>query len=202
MLAKYEFIIKRSDSTTDIFNHYLSYKTTPCKTMNIIEITILQETKSFWSVAQQGLSWKNGVRTCNYKYVSNTGTERVSENHRVWNQGNGRRSESSVVKDLSQVWNGRSDMKYVLSTCCGVTVPLSSWRLFRQSEHVCVCVWVYEWAQGCTQLRSTEVCEVSLTKNLRGKPAKTRLEKAKRILATCVPLTWASSFNVVVNWVL
>jgi len=89
---------------------------------------------------------------------------------------------SSVRKvgSLSQVWNGRSDMKHVLSTYCGVTVPLSSRRLVRQSN-------MYTRVFGCMnesnvihKVRSAEVYEVSLTKTLRGKPARKILNKVLR----------------------
>ena len=40
------------------------------------------------------------------------------------------------LRSLSQKWNGRSDRKYVLSTYWSVTVPLSFWKLVRQSKHV------------------------------------------------------------------
>ena len=43
-------------------------------------------------------------------------------------------------------------------------------------------VWVGEWAQGVHEVESTEVCEISLSKNLRGKLAMIRLGKVQENL--------------------
>ena len=122
----------------------------------------------------------------NYKYATQHQKESLWEPQTV---EPGKRGNMCVVKDLRQVWNGRSDMKYVLST----------YYCVRQSEHVCTCVWVYEWAQGCirskvhggmwgfTLLKPNRITSQDKAGKSPGKPW------IRFSVLTCVPLMWASS---------
>ena len=57
-------------------------------------------------------------------------------------------TECVVKRSLSQEWNGRSDRQYVLSTYCGVTVPLSLGDRSDNQNMYVHSVRMNEWAQG------------------------------------------------------
>jgi hypothetical protein len=107
------------------------------------------------------------VNVCvNYKSVSEQTVCTVCTVQNVWWKEVWVRSETGEVT-CSTYW-----VRTAVSQCLS---PFGD-RSDNQNMYV-HSVWVGEWAQGVHEVESTEVCETSLTKNLRGKPAKIRLGK-------------------------
>ena len=104
-----------------------------------------------------------------------------------------------TVCSVQNVWWKKSESGVTRAKCHSTEVsqyPL----LLEIGQTIKTCMhsvwgWMNELRVAC-EVWSTEVCEVSLTKTLRGKPAKIRLGKSweRFSVATCAPVGWASSW--------